>query len=121
MKNIVRSQLRRIVAVLILIIAFNIAQLPRISDAEREQLAAQYAFTEFIMPVVTPSSRTIRVVHQDMQNIAGWISSVGAAVALNDLDNDGLSNDSCYVDTRSDDVVIAAVPGTGERYQPFAL
>ncbi len=121
MKTIIRSQLRRIVAVIILIIAFYIAQLPRISDAEREQLAGQFAFTEIPMPVVTPSNRTIRVVHQDLENIAGWISSVGAAVALNDLDNDGLANDSCYVDTRSDDVVIAAVPGIGERYQPFAL
>ena len=51
----------------------------------------------------------------------GWISSVGAAAALEDLDRDGLSNDVCFVDTRTDMVIVAPVPGTGGRYKPFAL
>jgi hypothetical protein len=40
---------------------------------------------------------------------------------LNDLDGDGLSNDVCYVDVRTDQVIVAPVPGTGMRYAPFAL
>ena len=35
---------------------------------------------------------------------------MGAAVALNDLDGDGLPNDACYVDTRIDKVIVAPVP-----------
>jgi hypothetical protein len=42
-------------------------------------------------------------------------------VALNDLDGDGLPNDVCYVDVRTDEVIVAPVPGTGLRFRPFAL
>ena len=38
-----------------------------------------------------------------------------------DLDNDGLPNDLVYVDPRVDRVIVAPVPGTGSRYEPFAL
>ena len=40
---------------------------------------------------------------------------MGAAVALNDLDGDGLPNDVVFVDTRTDRVVVAPVPGTPSR------
>jgi hypothetical protein len=46
---------------------------------------------------------------------------VGASVALTDLDGDQFPNDVCYVDTRTDQVIIAPAPGTGRRYEPFAL
>ena len=59
--------------------------------------------------------------HPSLKRIESWISSVGAAVALNDLDGDGLPNDVVYVDPRTDRVIVAPVPGTGERYEPFAL
>ena len=42
-------------------------------------------------------------------------------MALNDLDGDGLPNDVVYVDPRADRVIVAPVPGTGERYEPFCL
>ncbi|MBV8751713.1 MAG: CRTAC1 family protein [Hyphomicrobiales bacterium] len=50
-----------------------------------------------------------------------FMSGIGAGAAINDLDGDGLSNDICYVDTRTDQVIIQPAPGTGERYAPFAL
>ncbi len=50
-----------------------------------------------------------------------WVSSVGAAATLADLDGDGLANDLVLVDPRTDQVSIQPVPGTGDRYQPFAL
>ncbi|MFM7470891.1 MAG: FG-GAP-like repeat-containing protein, partial [Nodosilinea sp.] len=56
-----------------------------------------------------------------MERHSAWTSSVGASVALNDLDRDGLSNDICYVDTRTNQIIIAPAPGTAKRYQPFAL
>jgi enediyne biosynthesis protein E4 len=42
-------------------------------------------------------------------------------VALNDLDGDGLPNDICYLDVRTDQVIVTPAPGTGARYQTFAL
>jgi hypothetical protein len=56
-----------------------------------------------------------------MERISAWISSVGASVALNDLDGDGLPNDICYIDPRVDQVIISTVPGTSMRFEPFAL
>lgn len=63
----------------------------------------------------------MRAVHPSLQHLSAWISSVGAAVALYDLDGDGLPNDMCYVDTRTDQVLVTPVPGTPARYAPFAL
>ena len=42
-------------------------------------------------------------------------------MALADLDADGLPNDVCRVEPRTDQVIVAPVPGTGDRYRPFAL
>ena len=49
------------------------------------------------------------------------MSSVGASVALGDLDGDGLANDACLVDPRTDQVIVTPVPGTGRRFEPFTL
>jgi hypothetical protein len=65
--------------------------------------------------------RAIRQVHPQLAHIAGWLSAMGAAVALNDLDGDGLPNDLCHVDIRIDQVIIEPAPGTPTRYTPFVL
>jgi len=46
---------------------------------------------------------------------------MGAAAALHDLDRDGLANDICYVDTRTNQTIVAPAPTTGSRFAPFAL
>ncbi|HEX7287050.1 MAG TPA: CRTAC1 family protein, partial [Candidatus Angelobacter sp.] len=66
-------------------------------------------------------TKTIRAVNPRLARLSAWISSVGASVALNDIDGDGLPNDVCYVDTRTDQVIVAPVPGTPQRYKPFVL
>ena len=43
------------------------------------------------------------------------------SVAIADMDGDQLPNDVCYVDTRTDQVIVAPLPGTGDRFAPFAL
>lgn len=64
---------------------------------------------------------TIRRVHPSLERIAGWISSVGAAAALADLDGDGLSNDVCHVDPRFDSVTVRPTPGSPLRYDSVHL
>ncbi|HXT51656.1 MAG TPA: CRTAC1 family protein [Thermoanaerobaculia bacterium] len=113
----------RIAALLLVLVAYGFARLPHASETERQRLAARFAFTR--LPLVEPphagEPRTVRPVHPSLREISGWISSVGAAVALADVDGDGLPNDSCLVDPRFDQAIVAPVPGTGERYAVFVL
>lgn len=87
-----------------------------------ERGTVNVAFERHELPVFGEgSARSIREVHPDLVRIAGWISSVGASVALFDADGDGLANDYCLVDPRFDTVTVGPVPTTGERFAPFAL
>ena len=120
--GIIRRHNARITAITMIAILFQATLLPGLSADERARLAAQFQFTQYPLPHVAGyEARTIRTVHPSLQRIAAWISSVGAAVALHDLDDDGLPNDVCYVDTRIDQVIVAPVPGTPTRYAPFVL
>ncbi len=42
-----------------------------------------------------------------------WRQRIQLALTKNDLDSDGLSNDVCYVETRTNRVIVAPVPSTG--------
>ncbi|MFC6079829.1 FG-GAP repeat domain-containing protein [Sphaerisporangium aureirubrum] len=118
-----RRQLPGIVALVLITSVFLIARLPTYSAAQTAGVASKYAFSP--MSIALPSGytqKTVREVNKDYTHIDAWISSVGAAIAMNDLDGDGLSNDLCLVDTRIDQVVITPTPGAGSsRYAPFAL
>jgi hypothetical protein len=114
----------RLAAVLLVLAAYGFARLPRAAEPERRQLAERFAFTR--MPLAEPPGpprepRNVRPVHPSLREISAWISSVGAAVALHDLDGDGLPNDGCLVDPRYDETIVAPVPGTGDRYAAFVL
>jgi hypothetical protein len=120
--SLVRHYAARLVAVVIICLLYGFARLPTLSETERLALASHFRFAALPLPEAAgPPSRTVRAVHPSLQHISAWISSVGAAVAVHDLDGDGLPNDVCYVDTRTDQVVVAPVPGTPTRYTPFAL
>jgi len=114
--------LTRLVASLIVVFLFLQARVPDISAAERAHLAARFHFAARLFPANNSSqARNVRPVHPSLKRISAWISSVGAAVAVADLDGDGLSNDVCLVDPRTDNVTIQPAPGTGERYEAFTL
>src|SRR5579871_3262982 len=117
-----RSYAARLVAAAYIGLLFFAARQPQLSVTERNALGVRFRFTRHVLPTLpgyTPF--TIRAVNPALNHIRAWISSVGASVALNDLDGDGLPNDVCYVDTRIDQVIVAPVPGTPARYAPFAL
>jgi hypothetical protein len=118
----VRRHATRLVALLIILVLYSLARLPALSTAEHAALSARFHFTRTTLPTLTQyKPRYVRNVNPAFHHIRSWISSVGASVALNDLDGDGLPNDVCYVDTRIDQVIVAPVPGTPARYKPFAL
>ena len=118
-----RRQLPGVIAVVAIVLGYFVVSLPTVSAADQEQMASKYSFNPRTIALpAADKQQTIRKVNKDYKNIAAWVSSVGAAVAMNDLDGDGLSNDLCLVDTRTDQVVITPTPGKGgDRYAPFAL
>lgn len=61
------------------------------------------------LPPATPPLQEVRSVNPSVKHIATWISAAGASAALGDLDGDGLMNDLCLVDPRSDTVSIGTV------------
>lgn len=118
-----RRQVPGVIAVVVAVVGYLVVSLPSVSAAEQDRMASRYGFTA--MTIALPEAdkqQTIRPVNQEYQRIQAWISSVGAAIAINDLDGDGLPNDLCLVDTRTDQVVVTPTPGErGDRYAPFAL
>ncbi len=112
----------RFVAIGVLVALYLLAQQPRLSTAERNQLANNFRFTKSALLEVPASAyRTHRIVNPSLRRIESWVSATGASVALNDLDGDGLPNDVCSVDPRTDEVTAAPAPGTPMRYAPFLL
>src|SRR5215207_6793329 len=101
----VRHHAAYIVAVVSVACIYGFARLPEVSRAERATLAGRFGFERLRFPELNPSSRIARVVHPQLRRISAWVSSVGAAVSLRDLAGDGLPDDVCYVDTRSDQVI----------------
>ncbi|HZD94275.1 MAG TPA: hypothetical protein VE133_08480, partial [Candidatus Sulfotelmatobacter sp.] len=107
---------------MLVVFLFFQARVPDISASERAQLAGRFHFASYAFPFsgsVPP--KAVRPVHPSLKRISAWISSVGAAVAVADLDGDGLPNDICLVDPRIDQVTIQPAPSTRNRYQGFHL
>jgi hypothetical protein len=102
--------------------AYGFGRLPTLGELERAELASSFRFTRLeLAELPGDHSRRVRPVHPSLDRIQSWVSAVGAAVGLADVDGDGLPNDGCLVDTRTDEVVVAPLPGTGDRYAAFAL
>lgn len=122
----------RLAALAVILVLYGFARLPTLDPAERTALAARFAFQRTALPRLPAAlagpgggaaarGKMVREVNPSVADIRGWISSVGASVALLDLDGDGLTNDLCWVDPRVDRVMVAPVPGTGDRYPLFTL
>jgi enediyne biosynthesis protein E4 len=99
----------------------------RLTDHARVEASSditrRFQFKRTSLPDIDgPERRSIRKnVHPSLSRVPAFLSGLGAGVALNDLDGDGLSNDLCLVESRTDQVIVAPAPGTGDRYAPFAL
>lgn len=101
---------------------YAMAGIPTATEKELTSISSSFRFqsVEFA-PVAggTSPARTVREVNPSLKSIASWISSVGAGIALADLDGDAVDNEVCLVDPRTDQVVIA--PAVGRRFSSFNL
>src|SRR5829696_1458542 len=71
---------------------FVAAQLPEASAADRASLASRFQFTE--LPIALPPNlpeHHFRQVNPKYEHIKSWVSSVGAAISVNDLDGQGVA------------------------------
>jgi hypothetical protein len=111
-----------LLAIVLIGMTFLAARLPGTSEQDRLRLAARFTFTP--LPIPEPTGlpmQSVRQVNPSYRRIAAWISSVGASVAMTDLDGDGLANDLCYVDPRVDQTIVAPAPIGAARYPAFSL
>ncbi len=117
--NFLRRKAALLIAIALVAGLYWMMRPPTLPETDVSVLAAQFRFTRFPLPELPGyPPQSVRAVHPSLERISAWISSVGAAVALADLDGDGLPNDLCHVDPRDDQVTVSPVPGTGERYPP---
>ena len=95
---------RNVTAILLVIGLFVTLRVSlHVSEEEVASAAARFGFSKTILPEIGgPPVRMQRLVHPSLQRISAFVSTIGAAVALNDVDSDGVANDACYIDTRTD-------------------
>lgn len=109
----------RLVPVLISLVLFGLA---KASTGYPPSAPTELRFTEqAIAEVESMSDRKVRPVNPQYRAIQGWISSVGAAVALADIDGDDKINDICLVEPRDDSVRIQPAESRSTRYPAFRL
>ena len=122
MSSALRSHAARATAIVLILAAGALARPPAYSSSEYAQLASRFSFRDLpLHSASTKPMRSVRVVQPQLRRISAWISSVGAAVALADLDRDGLPNDVCLVDPRTDSITVAPAPESPSRFGPFVL
>jgi len=119
----IKSYFSCLAAILLVAICYPFAKVPTPTTEEMAALAARFNFRKQSLSELPdhPPYKSVRHVHPSLERISAWVSSLGAAATLADLDRDGLPNDLIHVDPRTDRVAISPVPGTNERYKPFAL
>lgn len=119
----VKKHFSRAAAIVLVALCYVIAKLPVYTSPDTSTLAARFSFEKVPLPELAghPPYQSVRNVHPSLARISAWVSSLGAAAALADLDGDGVANDLVHVDPRTDLITIMPVPGTGERYAAFAL
>ncbi len=113
-------RITRIFGVVILSALAIGAKIPDITISSQE-IASRFSFSSVVLDedfgIV---KRHTRNVHPDLEHIRPWISSVGAAAAIGDIDGNLKSDDSCRVDTRINQVIVTQLTRPA-NYSSFRL
>ncbi len=112
------------IATLAVVIVLYVLSIPEVLPLNNKAALADRFRFQAVELFPAPNGRqfrTMRAVHPDLKHIDAWISAVGAAVSIADIEGLGRPADICLVDPRNDSVSIMPAPGTGGRYEPFAL
>jgi enediyne biosynthesis protein E4 len=120
---VLRKYSGSLAAILLSAVCYTLARLPTLDASEATALASRFSFKRFQVPETPghPPWKFVRAVHPSLERISAWVSSLGAAATLADLDGDGLPNDLVLVDPRTDRVTVSPAPGTPDRFEAFYL
>ncbi|MEA3000292.1 MAG: enediyne biosynthesis protein [Sphingomonadales bacterium] len=102
-------------------IALSLFAAARATSSFPNEVETPIAFIPHAIAPADGFGRTQRTLNARYRMIAGWISSVGSAVALADIDGNGRPDDICLVDPRDDSVTIEPAEPASIRYKPFRL
>lgn len=99
-----------------------LARLPGVPPGEAARLATNFRFAwQSLPPTPVPAGGVVFPVNKTATHMQFYFYQVGESAALGDLDGDGLPNDLCLTDVRAKTAIVRPIPGTGDRYAPFAL
>ena len=117
----IKSYLARFIITFTLIyFSYQASALPIPSLIEIENIASRFSFERHILGNdLSSPEQSERAVHPLLRPISSWISSVGAAVALGDINGDGLDNDCVIVDPRTNEVRVVSL--INNNYTSFVL
>ncbi len=97
-------------------------RLTALPDASAVEASAGFSFhARRLGPPAEPGDRVLRPVAPGYANLQSRVSSLGAGVALFDVDDEVVADDLCLVDPRRDTVTVRPAPGTSRGYRPFTL
>ncbi|MGP3632794.1 CRTAC1 family protein [Streptomyces sp. 24-1644] len=120
-----RKQAPGVIALVLMVGTFYAVKPAESSASEKAEMAESFNLKP--MAISMPGGyqkQSVRKVNKAYKHIEAWISSVGAGVAMNDIDGDGLPNDLCVTDPQIDQVVVTPAPVPGREstsYAPFVL
>lgn len=120
-----RAKYRRfpvlITVVLVVSALAALARMPGPAAGAAARLAACFHFSVQELPSIPVPPDVVYPVNKTAKHMQYYFYQVGESAALGDLDGDGLPNDLCQTDVRAKTAMVSPVPGTGNRYAPFAL
>lgn len=78
-------------ALILVAVCYPFAKAPKLTKSETAALASRFSFTKVPLLEVAdhPPYKEVRQVHPSLGRISAWVSSLGAAATLTDLDEDG--------------------------------
>lgn len=106
-----------LLALLWVILIYSIFNIPNYISKDTD-ISNEFSFSRHSIQTLNFPTKTIREVHPSLKRISGWISAVGASVSVGDIDGDGIDNDLCLVDPRTDKVSIHSIEN---KYEPIIL
>lgn len=90
--------------------------------ASADETGTDIAFTTNLLNEQHPTNaQTQRSTHSQFTNLAAWISAVGASVGAADFDGNGVNDEACLVDPRTDTTTVIPIPGSDSTQASTAL